>query len=47
MEICQIFLHNVAMHPSDDVGAFSGQRKPAVSLPKHDPVFDKLRGSRK
>ncbi|MEG3148192.1 dCTP deaminase [Sphingomonas sp. RT2P30] len=44
MEICQIFLHRVAKSKSDDRGTFSGQRKPAISLPKHDSVFDRLRG---
>ncbi len=43
MEICQIFLHPVADHDCGDLGAFSGQRKPAISLPKRDAVFDMLR----
>jgi dCTP deaminase len=43
MEICQIFLHNVDACESDDRGAFSGQRKPALSLPKQDETFDMLR----
>lgn len=45
MEICQIFLHQIASHDSEDTGTFSGQRKPAISLPKSDPVFDRLRGA--
>lgn len=45
MEICQIFLHQIVEHPSDDLGAFSGRRKPAISLPKRDPIFDRLRGA--
>lgn len=44
MEICQIFLHQITEHESDDLGAFSGRRKPAISLPKSDPIFDRLRG---
>lgn len=44
MEICQIFLHQIAPHASDDLGTFSGQRKPAISLPKRDAIFDRLRG---
>lgn len=44
MEICQIFLHRVAEHGGGDLGTFSGQRKPAISLPKQDPIFDLLRG---
>lgn len=44
MEICQVFLHRVAESESDDRGAFSGQRKPAISLPKRDTIFDRLRG---
>jgi dCTP deaminase len=43
MEICQIFLHAIGKHDSADAGAFSGQRKPAVSLPKADAIFDRLR----
>ena len=43
MEICQIFLHQVEHHDCGDVGTFSGQRKPAISLPKRDEVFDRLR----
>jgi dCTP deaminase len=43
MEICQIFLHAVAAHEGGDVGAFSGQRKPGISLPKQDKIFDQLR----
>jgi dCTP deaminase len=43
MEICQIFLHGINLHQGGDVGTFSGQRKPAISLPKRDPIFDKLR----
>lgn len=45
MEICQIFLHRVAIDSSDDPGSFSGQRKPGMSLPKRDPIFDLLRGA--
>ena len=45
MEICQIFLHAIAKDSSDDLGTFSGQRKPAISLPKRDPIFDKLRSA--
>lgn len=44
MEICQIFLHRVAIDNSTDRGSFSGQRKPGTSLPKRDPIFDLLRG---
>lgn len=47
MEICQIFLHEIAQHLSDDLGTFSGQRKPAISLTKRDPIFDRLRGASK
>lgn len=45
MEICQIFLHRVVKSGSDDRGTFSGQRKPAISLPKRDTIFDRLRGA--
>ncbi|WP_242126697.1 dCTP deaminase [Sphingobium sp. Sx8-8] len=45
MEICQIFLHEIAARESDSVGTFSGQRKPAISLPKQDRIFDLLRGA--
>lgn len=45
MEICQIFLHRVAPHDCGDLGTFSGQRKPAISLPKRDDVFERLRES--
>ncbi|HET6523185.1 dCTP deaminase [Sphingopyxis sp.] len=45
MEICQIFLHRVEQHECDDPGTFSGQRKPAISLPKRDAIFDRLRGA--
>ena len=44
MEICQIFLHQIELQESDDPDTFSGQRKPAISLPKRDHVFDRLRG---
>lgn len=44
MEICQIFLHETAAGEVRNLGAFSGQRKPAVSLPSHDAVFERLRG---
>jgi dCTP deaminase len=43
MEICQIFLHAIRPHDCDDSGTFSGQRKPAISLPKSDTIFDRLR----
>ena len=43
MEICQIFLHEITHHECGDLGTFSGQRKPGISLPKRDEVFDKLR----
>lgn len=43
MEICQIFLHEIEAHKGGDAGTFSGQRKPAISLPKRDPIFDRLR----
>lgn len=46
MEICQIFLHEVKAHGEDDPGNFSGQRKPAISLPKQDPIFDMLRSEK-
>jgi dCTP deaminase len=45
MEICQIFLHRIARHDASATGTFSGQRKPAISLPKQDDVFDRLRGA--
>lgn len=43
MEICQIFLHGIGKHDCEDTGAFSGQRKPAISLPRTDTIFDRLR----
>jgi dCTP deaminase len=43
MEICQIFLHAIDKHECEDTGAFSGQRKPAISLPRADGIFDRLR----
>jgi dCTP deaminase len=45
MEICQIFLHRVQAQDAENAGTFSGQRKPAISLPKRDSVFDRLRGA--
>jgi dCTP deaminase len=47
MEICQIFLHGINEHPGGDVGTFSGQRKPGFSLPKQDPIFDRLRSDKR
>lgn len=43
MQICQIFLHRTTDVGADDVGKFSGQRKPVLSFPRPDVVFDKLR----
>lgn len=45
MEICQIFLHEIAAGSGANPGSFSGQRKPSITLGKPDPIFDKLRGA--
>lgn len=45
MEICQIFLHEIAVGSGANPGSFSGQRKPSIALGKSDPIFDKLRGA--
>jgi hypothetical protein len=36
-------LHNTTDVGADDSGKFSGQRKPMLSSPRPDPIFDKLR----
>ncbi|HEY2482504.1 MAG TPA: dCTP deaminase [Caulobacteraceae bacterium] len=43
MQICQIFLHNTTDVGAEDSGKFSGQRKPMLSSPRSDPIFDRLR----
>lgn len=43
MTICQIFLHSTQGGGQRNPGDFSGQRKPSIKLPSHDPVFERLR----
>jgi len=45
MEICQVFLHLTKAGSVKNPGALSGQRKPGLSLPARDPVFERLRGT--
>jgi len=45
MEVCQVFLHRTEVGPIKNPGALSGQRKPGLSLPARDPVFERLRGA--
>lgn len=46
MEVCQIFLHRTAPCEATDMGKFSGRRKPTLSPPKGDNVFQLLRDGR-
>lgn len=43
MKICQIFLHRTAPCDLSSLGAFSGRRKPMLTPPKTDAVFERLR----
>lgn len=43
MPVCQIFLHRTRPSEADDLGQFSGRRKPMLNAPRFDPIFDKLR----
>ena len=42
MPICQIFLHRTKAGEERERDRFSGQRKPVLSPPKADDVFDRL-----
>lgn len=42
MTVCQVFLHRTQAGESADLGMFSGRRKPVLSPPKIDEVFQKL-----
>lgn len=42
MQICQIFLHETTATDAEDIGKFSGQRKPLLSAPRADDVFRQL-----
>ena len=44
MAICQIFLHRLEATQHTGEGQFSGSRKPILSSPKTDSVFEKIRG---
>ena len=46
MEICQIFLHRTAPGSTTALGKFSGCRKPTLTPPKADSIFQKLRDGR-
>jgi len=43
MPVCQIFLHRTQPSKADDLGQFSGRRKPLLSAPRIDPIFERLR----
>jgi dCTP deaminase len=43
MLVCQIFLHRTVASDADDLGQFSGRRKPILNAPRIDPVFERLR----
>lgn len=47
MTICQIFLHATQGGGERNKGDFSGQRKPSIKLPSHDPIFERLRPERR
>lgn len=42
MTVCQVFLHRTTPGKGADLGRFSGRRKPVLSPPKPDPIFQKL-----
>ncbi|MFN4175547.1 dCTP deaminase [Phenylobacterium sp.] len=43
MTVCQVFLHRTEAGESVDLGMFSGRRKPVLSPPKADEIFNRLR----
>lgn len=43
MSVCQIFLHRTQPSDADDLGQFSGKRKPILTAPPIDPIFERLR----
>ena len=43
MPVCQIFLHRTQASDADDLGQFSGRRKPLLNAPRIDPIFERLR----
>jgi len=43
MTVCQVFLHRTRPGDRADLGMFSGRRKPVLSPPKLDPIFEQLR----
>lgn len=47
MKICQIFLHRTQACDLSSLGAFSGRRKPTLTPPKRDAVFERLREPRR
>ena len=46
MQICQIFLHKINDAGVENIGAFSGQRKPVLSPLRSDAVLERLRDVR-